>query len=154
MSNIYQHTARNWSDPDISDVDRIIQNIKAQQEIIASSETKMAEMHRELDEALDVQKKEQLFEETPHVVYDNMIEDNALNFSIHNVTKVLPVDSTIGTRSYYDPMASLMYPKTAKVIGNDGNEYRVGGWVRGSYGLPMIERQEMQRLRSVYKRDK
>ena len=108
-----------------------------------------------LDEALDLQKKEQLFEQTPYVVYDNRIEDNALNFSIHNITEVFPVDPTIGTRSWDDPMADLKYPKTAKVMGIDGKEYRIRGFRRASYGLPMIERQEMQRLlSSVYKRDK
>ena len=117
---------------------------------------KKADLQREFDEALDVQKKEQLFEQIPHIVYDSRIEDNVVNFSIHNITEVVPADPTIGRRSPDDPTADLKYPKTAKVTGIDGKEYRVSGILRpSSYSMPVIERQEMQRLQSsVYKQDK
>ena len=144
-----------WQGEQDRNVDYLMHEINRRDQVVASALNEKADLQRELDEALDVQKKKQLFEQTPYVVYDNRIEDNALNFSIHNVTEVVPADPTIGTRSSDDPMADLMYPKTAKLMGIDGKEYRIRGFRRASYGLPMIERQEMQRLlSSVYKRDK
>mgnify|MGYP003121669785 FL=1 len=151
-----------WQGEKDRNVDYLMHEINCRDQVMASATSQFTsakrekeDLQRELDEALDVQKKKQLFEQTPYVVYDNRIEDNALNFSIHNITEVVPADPTIGTRSSDDPMADLMYPKTAKLMGIDGKEYRIRGFRRASYGLPMIERQEMQRLlSSVYKRDK